>query len=90
MQREISPYRFASGPDAAVKCHDGSDGHVNDPEKERPDIAVGGQYRVHDSRQCSDAGENQHEVSGSGLLQFINIGQYHSHGHTRQDKDIEP
>ena len=90
MKREISPYRFASGPDAAVKCHDGSDGHVNDPEKEGPDIAVGGQYRIHDSSQCPDAGKNQHEMSGARLLEFINVGQYHSHGHTHKDKDIEP
>ena len=60
------------------------------PEKEGPDIAVGGQYRIHDSSQCSDAGENQHEMSGAGLLEFINVGQYHSHGHTHKDKDIEP
>ena len=90
MKGEIAPDRVPSRADAAVEGHIGGDCDVNEAEKEGKNVAVGRQDGVDDTSQCSHAREQEHEMSGSRLLELIYIGQNHCQQHSYENEGIEP
>ena len=75
--------------DAVVEIDDRPDQHVDEPEDESEDVAVGRHHRVHDPHHRPERRQKQHECPDPRLLELEYGGDGDSDQHPRDKEYVE-